>query len=133
MQTAALSSTHESVDLKGSTTLADDGALEIVFATNSSYFPDGAGERLRAFMKALDRGRDYVLRIRTSVDSAAGVSGVSSREEAERYNAWLADRRFKRVEAWLLKNSDGRRLTIEPSLIENDGSRRVRVEPNPLG
>jgi outer membrane protein OmpA-like peptidoglycan-associated protein len=133
VQTAALGSAHEKVDLKGSTTLADNGALEIVFATNSSYFPDGAGERLRAFMKALDKGRDYVLRIRTSVDSAAGVNGVTSKEEAERYNAWLAERRFKRVEAWLLKNRDGRSFTIEPSLIENDGSRRVSIEPSPLG
>ncbi len=118
---------------KGSINLVDNGALEIVFATNSSYFPEGAGDRLRAFMKTLDKSKSYVLRIKTSVDGDAGVSGTSSTDEAQRYNAWLAERRFKRVEAWLLKNKDGKNLTLEPSLIENDGSRRVLVEPKPAG
>lgn len=126
-------SPSEPIDKKGSISLVDEGALEIVFATNSSYFPEGAGDRLRSFMKTLDNDKSYVLRIQTSVDSKASVAGVSSSDEAERYNAWLAERRFKRVEAWLLKNSDGRKFTLEPSLIENDGSRRVRIEPNPLG
>jgi len=67
------------------------------------------------------------------LDSHAGVSGATSTDEAERYNAWLAERRFKRVEAWLLKNSDGRKLTLKSSLIKNDGSRRVLIEPKPLG
>ncbi|MDH3664937.1 MAG: hypothetical protein OEU92_33815, partial [Alphaproteobacteria bacterium] len=121
------------VDKKGSADLVGNGTLEIVFATNSSYFPEGAGDQLRAFMKTLDKGKSYVLRIQTSVDGAASVSGASSTNEAERYNAWLAERRFQRVEAWLLKNSDGRKLTLEPSINENDGSRRVRIEANPLG
>ncbi len=123
----------EQVDKKGSINIVDSGALVITFATNSSYFPEGAGDGLRAFMKTLDKNKSYVLRIQTSIDGDAGVSGTSSTDEAQRYNAWLAERRFKRVEAWLLKNKDGLNLTLEPSLIENDGSRRVRVDPNPLG
>ena len=131
-QVASLSP-DEAVDKRGAISLVNDGALEIIFATNSSYFPEGAGDQLRAFMKTLEKGKSYVLRIQTSIDGNASVAGVSSSDEAQRYNAWLAERRFKRVEAWLLKNSDGRTLTIESSLIENDGSRRVRIEPNPLG
>lgn len=131
-KTAALSQSSPP-DPKGSIKIVDSGALEVVFATNSSYFPEGAGDRLRAFINTLDQDKSYVLRIQTSVDGAADVSGVSSENEAARYNAWLAERRFKRVEAWLLKNSDGRQLKLEPSLIENDGSRRVLVEPAPLG
>ena len=121
------------IDGKGRIGMADSGALEIVFATNSSYFPEGAGDQLRAFIQTLDEDKSYVLRIQTSVDAGSGVSGTSSSDEAKRYNAWLAERRFKRVEAWLLKNGDGRKLTLEPSLIENDASRMVRVVPNPLG
>lgn len=132
IEVASLAPSPE-VDKKGSAGLADAGALEIVFATNSSFFPADAGDRLRAFMKTLDKGKSYVLRIQTSVDGDASVSGASSADDAQRYNAWLAERRFQRVEAWLLKNSDGRNLTIEPTLIENDSSRRVRIEPNPLG
>ena len=129
---AALSPNPE-VDKTGAIGLVDGDTLEIVFATNSSYFPEGAGDQLRAFMSTLDKNTSYVLRIQTSVDGAASVSGAASSDDAQRYNAWLAERRFKRVEAWLLKNADGRKLTLEPSLIENDGSRRVRIEPNPLG
>lgn len=120
-------------DEKGSINIVDKGTLEIVFAINSSYFPEDAGDQLRAFMKMLDKNKNHVLRIQTSVDGNAGVTGASSTDEAQRYNAWMAERRFKRVEAWLLKNGDGHNLTLEPSLIENDGSRRVRIEPNPLG
>ncbi|MEM9627212.1 MAG: hypothetical protein AAGA21_13330 [Pseudomonadota bacterium] len=123
----------EEIDKKGFAGIVDKGALEIIFATNSSYFPEGAGDQLRAFMRTLDKSKSYVLRIQTSVDGNASVSGASSNDEAQRYNTWLAERRFKRVEAWLLKNGDGRNITLEPSLVENDGSRRVRIEPNPLG
>ena len=132
VKTAALDPAAKS-DPKGAVKPVDGDALEIVFATNSSYFPAGAGDRLRSFMKTLDKGKSYVLRIQTSVDGADGVPGASSTEEAARYNAWLAERRFKRVEAWLLKNSNGRKLTLEPYLVENDSSRRVRIEPKPLG
>ncbi|MGI9506031.1 MAG: hypothetical protein ACR2RE_23575, partial [Geminicoccaceae bacterium] len=120
-------------DPNGSANLVDTGALEIVFATNSSYFPEGAGDQLRAFMKTLNKDQRYVLRIQTSVDGSAGVAGANSTGEAERYNAWLAERRFKRVEAWLIKNGSDRELTLEPAMIENDGSRRVRIEPQPVG
>jgi len=130
-QVASLGAAH-SDDEKGSVQLVDKGALEIVFATNSSFFPQGTGDQLRAFMKTLDKNQRYVLRVQTSMDTHAGVDGASSADEAQRYNAWLAERRFKRVEAWLLKNSDGRQLTLEPTLVEGDGSRRVLVEPTPL-
>lgn len=109
------------------------GAIEIVFDTNSSFFPQGAGDQLRAFLETLDENKNYVLRIQTSLDGDANVAGASSADEAQRYNTWIAERRFKRVEAWLLKNADGRSLTLEPSIIENDGSRRIRIEPQPLG
>ncbi|MGI9498659.1 MAG: hypothetical protein ACR2P3_01360, partial [Geminicoccaceae bacterium] len=131
-RTVALDPNTDS-DPNGSAKLVDKGALEIVFATNSSYFPENAGAQLRAFMKTLNKDKSYILRIQTSIDGDAGVSGASSANEAARYNTWLAERRFKRVEAWILKNSDGRNLSLEPSLVENDGSRRVRIEPNPSG
>lgn len=133
-QTAALSEGQSQIGSKTDAAKSrSDEAIEIIFDTNSSFFPQGAGDQLRGFMKTLDKNKSYVLRIQTSVDGDAGVSGASSADEAQRYNAWLAERRFQRVEAWLLKNADGRSLTIEPSLVENDGSRRVRIEPNPLG
>lgn len=118
---------------KGSAKITKDGALEIVFATNSSYFPEGAGEQLRAFLKTLDKNGSYIVRVQTSVDGGSDVSGASSDDEASRYSAWLAERRYERVRSWLVNNGDGRTLKIEPTLLENDGSRRVRVEMNPLG
>jgi outer membrane protein OmpA-like peptidoglycan-associated protein len=117
---------------KGAGAASEAKAVEIVFATNSSYFPEGAGDKLRAFMTGLEPGKSYVLRVQTSVAGAGDVSAVSA-EEAARYNAWLAERRFKRVEAWLLKNGDGRQIRIEPKLLEDDDSRTVRIEANPLG
>lgn len=109
-----------------------DSSVEIVFATNSSYFPNGAGDQLRAFLKTLSKDKRYVLRIQTSVASSADVSGVSE-SEAVRYNGWLAERRAKRVEEWLQKNGKDFNFTLKPSLVENDGSRRVRIDANPLG
>lgn len=122
----------DDVDKEGSAKLTEDGALEIIFATNSSYFPKDAGDQLRAFLKTLDKDSSHVIQVQTSVDGKASVSGASSDDEAARYNGWLAERRFERVQSWLMKNSDGRALKIEPTLIENDGSRRVRLQPNPL-
>jgi outer membrane protein OmpA-like peptidoglycan-associated protein len=117
---------------KGSAEGSNQGAIDIVYATNSSYFPAGAGDKLRAFLKTLDKNKAYVLRIQTSVDSAADVSGVSE-SEAARYNSWLAERRSKRVEEWLEKNGAGFNLKLEPTFLENDGSRRVRIEPSLAG
>lgn len=118
--------------LTGSAKLVEDGGLEIVFALNSSVFPEGADDQLRAFMETLDKSKRYVLRIKTSVDDAARVSGASQ-DETARYNTWLAERRSKRVEAWLQENGDGLEFTLESALIQNDRSRRVRIEPDLLG
>ncbi len=107
-------------------------AIDIVFATNSSYLPKGAGERLRALLKTLDKGKSYVLRLQTSVDGAADVDGASA-SEAARYNAWLAERRSKRIEEWFENHGSGFDLDVKPSFLENDSSRRVRIETNPLG
>jgi len=117
---------------KGSTKIAQDGALEIIYATNSSYFPAGTGDQLRAFLKTLDSDKAYLLRIQTSIDATADVSGVSE-NEASRYNAWLAERRAKRVEEWLQKNGEGLNIELKPTFVETDSPRQVRVEPTPLG
>jgi outer membrane protein OmpA-like peptidoglycan-associated protein len=102
--------------------------LEIVFATNSSYFPLGSQKQLQAFADQLAPGASYALRIRTSVDDSQDVSGATSPEEATRYNRWLATRRFERVRDWLQANAEGRELAIEPVLVEDDPSRKVVIE-----
>ncbi len=117
---------------KGRVTIADGGALEITFASNSSYFPQGWGEPLREFLDQVVEGESYIVRVQTSVDNAASVAGASSEDEAIKYNQWLAERRFERVKSWLLKNTDSSTLKIEPEIV-NDGSRRVTVKMNPLG
>jgi outer membrane protein OmpA-like peptidoglycan-associated protein len=132
-ETAALDTRRTTSTGEGPIKLGQGNAIAIVFDTNSSFFPTGAGDQLRAFLKTLDKSKSYVLRIQTSVDGNAGVSGASSADEAQRYNTWLAERRSKRVEAWLEKNGGGFNFTLEPSLIENDGSRRVLIDPQPLG
>lgn len=133
VRTAALSARQPKSDRDGPTKLGIGNALAIVFDTNSSFFPAGAGDQLRAFLKTLDKSKSYVLRIQTSVDGNTGVSGASSEDEAQRYNTWLAERRSKRVEAWLEKNGSDFDFTLEPAMIENDGSRRVLIDPQPLG
>ncbi|MEL6961484.1 MAG: hypothetical protein AAFO01_01935 [Pseudomonadota bacterium] len=116
----------------GTVRLAEDGAVEIVFALNSSALPSGAVDQLGALMQRLDKTRRYVLRVQTSLDSKARVAGASS-EETERYNMWLAERRAKRVEEWLLSNKNGVVFSVDPSIVDNDRSRRVRIEPVPIG
>ncbi len=131
-QLAAVSGTGQAPDQDGRVTITENGALEIIFATNSSYFPQGAGDRLRAFLKSLENGGNHKLRISTSVDPDDSVNGAASAEDAARYNRWLAERRFDRVKAWLMKNAKDRDIEIESILLENDESRRVLIEPNPL-
>ncbi len=116
----------------GAVSLAEDGAVEIVFALNSSSLPRGAEDHLGALMQSLDKGKRYVLRVQTSLDSKARVVGASA-EETQRYNSWLAERRAKRVENWLLSNQNGVEFSLDPSVVENDRSRRVRIEPVPFG
>ena len=120
-------------DENGRVVISESGALEITFATNSSYLPQGARAPLQAFLGQLSEGTSYTLQVQTTIDGDPSVSGSSSEAEAVRYNKWLADRRFERVKAWLLKNSKGTTLQIEPAEIINDGTRRVIVELNPLG
>lgn len=116
----------------GTVSLSEDGAVEIVFALNSSVLPRGAEDQLGALMQSLDKGKRYVLRVQTSLDNNARVAGASA-EETQRYNNWLADRRAKRVEDWLLGNQNGVEFSIDPSRVDNDNSRRVRIEPIPIG
>jgi len=133
VQLTAVTSPANGLDKKGKVALSDSGALEITFATNSSYLPQGSRAQLRAFLDRIDQGKSYVVRVQTSIDTASSVVGTSSKAEAARYNQWLADRRFERVKAWLLKNSEGSTLQIESTEVNNDNSRRVVVELNPLG
>lgn len=130
--TAVTTPAHEA-DKKGRVVISESGALEIIFATNSSYLPQGSVEPLKAFLDRLDKGASYIVRVQTSIDGDPSVAGTSSEAEAAKYNKWLADRRFERVKAWLLKNSEGSKLQIESTEVTNDGSRRVTVELNPLG
>lgn len=118
---------------KGRVILSETGALEITFATNSSYLPQGWKNELGSFLERLNQGESYVVRVQTSIDGDARVAGTSSDDEAAKYNRWMAERRFERVKAWLLKNSEGSTLQIENTELNNDGSRRVKVELNPLG
>lgn len=132
-QQATAATQSQEVDKKGRVSLSESGALEITFATNSSYLPQGASKQLRAFLDRLDQGKSYVVRVQTSIDGDPSVAGTSSKAEAAKYNKWLAGRRFERVKDWLMKNSDGSTLKIEPTEVTNDGPRKVIVELNPLG
>jgi hypothetical protein len=133
VQMSALTTPAQEVDPDGRVVIADSGRLEITFATNSSYLPKGWSSELGAFLDRFDSGQRYIVRVQTSIDGDRAVAGTSSEEEAAQYNKWLADRRFERVKAWLLKNSEGSTLQIEPTDVINDGSRRVTIEVNPLG
>jgi outer membrane protein OmpA-like peptidoglycan-associated protein len=133
VQLSAMTTPAQEVDPDGRVVIADSGRLEITFATNSSYLPKGWSSELGAFLDRFDSGQRYIVRVQTSIDGDRAVAGTSSEEEAAQYNKWLADRRFERVKAWLLKNSEGSTLQIEPTDVINDGSRRVTIEVNPLG
>ena len=133
IQLTAVTTPSDEADDAGKVILAGDGELEITFATNSSYFPQGWSQQLRTFLGQIDSGQSYVVQVQTTIDGAAPVAGASSADEAAQYNKWLSDRRLERVKSWLLKNSDASELKIEASTVFNDGSRRVTVKLDPQG
>jgi hypothetical protein len=108
-----------------------DGAVVITFATNSSYFPPGAGKRLRELLAALGPEGRYQVSLQAAVSGATKVLGATSASEAERYNRWLAERRLERVRDWLLENAGADRLSITPEYLDKDESRRVVVRLAP--
>ena len=106
--------------------------LTIVFPTNSSYFPPGAGQQLRSLLRTLGEGGNYEVVLQSSVSSSQ-VVGAENAEEARRYNQWLATRRLERVQDWLARHAAGRALTIKPDYRPNDDSREVAVRVRPIG
>lgn len=131
IQLTAITASSNEVDDAGRVSLAEDGELEITFATNSSYFPQGWSKPLRTFLDQIDGGQSYTVQLQTTIDGGAPVAGASSADEAAQYNKWLSDRRLERVKSWLLKNSETTELTIEASTVYDDGSRRVTVKLGP--
>ncbi len=103
-------------------------ALAITFEVNSSYFPAGVGQELRAFLDNLPAEGPVEIELLGAVGNSP-VKGASG-EEAQRYNAWMAERRIERVVEWLEKNVEGRRLIFAEQLVENDPSRQVRLRAN---
>ena len=100
-------------------------ALAITFEMNSSYFPAGVGRELRAFLDSLPTEGPVEIELLGAVGSSA-VRGASD-EEAQRYNAWMAERRIERVVEWLEQNAGNRQITFAEKLVENDPSRQVRL------
>lgn len=103
------------------------GSTEITFATNSSYFPPDARDRLEDLVAGLAEGERYQIRLKAAVSDSDQVVGAKSAEEARRYNRWLAERRLARIRNWLMRHAAGRDLTIETSFEDNDNSRAVSV------
>jgi hypothetical protein len=103
-------------------------ALAITFEMNSSYFPAGVGQELRAFLDSLPAEGPVEIELLGAVGNSP-VKGASG-EEAQRYNAWMAERRIERVVEWLEKNAAGRQFTLAEQLVENDQSRQVRLRAN---
>ena len=103
-------------------------ALAITFEMNSSYFPAGVGRELRAFLDSLPTDGPVAIELLGAVGSSA-VRGASD-EEAQRYNAWMAERRIERVVEWLEQNAGNRQITFAERLVENDSSRQVRLRPS---
>lgn len=100
--------------------------LAITFNVNSSYFPSGAAQQLRRFLETLPT--DAAVRVELAGAVGTGdVRGATS-DEAERYNAWMAERRIERVSEWLDGNAGDRRLTVTERLVEGDSSRQVRIK-----
>jgi hypothetical protein len=120
-------------DAAGNASAVGDGAVAIVFATNSSYFPPGTSQRLKALLADLAGGQRYRVRLQAAVSGSDSVAGASSAAEAARYNKWLAERRLERVTSWLQGSVKDRELIIEPEFLAGDSSRRVIVEISPAG
>jgi hypothetical protein len=110
-----------------------EGGLVITFATNSSYFPPGTGNRLRQLLAEVDPGKRYQLSLQVAVSGSRKVVGAKSAQEAARYNKWLAERRVERVQQWLLENANPDALSIRPEYLADDESRRVVVRVAPAG
>jgi hypothetical protein len=100
-------------------------ALAITFEMNSSYFPAGVGQELRAFLDSLPAEGPIEIELLGAVGNSP-VRGASG-EEAERYNAWMAERRIERVAEWLEQNAGDRQFTLAEQLVEDDQSRQVRL------
>jgi hypothetical protein len=110
-----------------------EGGLIITFATNSSYFPPGAGRRLSQLLSDVDDDKRYEVSLQVAVSGARDVVGAKSPAEAKRYNEWLAGRRLERVRQWLLEHADPETLSIRPEYLSDDESRRVVVRVTPIG
>ncbi len=100
-------------------------SLAVTFDVNSSFFPSGTSGELRAFLEALPAAGAVEIELAGAVGTGA-VRGASD-EEAQRYNAWMAERRIERVAEWLEANAGDRQLTLTPRLVDNDPSREVRL------
>jgi hypothetical protein len=111
--------------LIASTGSSTEAALAIPFAVNSSFFPSGAGRELRGFLEGLPAEGAVEIELAGAVGTGS-VRGASG-EEAQRYNAWMAERRIERVAEWLEANAGNRQLTLKPRLVEGDPSREVRL------
>ncbi|MCS6781367.1 MAG: hypothetical protein NZ555_16880, partial [Geminicoccaceae bacterium] len=100
-------------------------SFEIVFETNSSYFPKGTTQNLRSFLQTLPASGTI------RVEITAAVAGADVREAGGqgglRYNRWLAERRVGRLTDWLKENAGDRRFDIVTRYQDNDPSRRVRL------
>jgi hypothetical protein len=110
-----------------------EGGLVITFATNSSYFPPGTGNRLRQLLAEVDPAKRHQLSLQVAVSGSRKVVGAKSAQEAARYNKWLAERRVERVQQWLLENANPDALSIRPEYLADDESRRVVVRVAPAG
>jgi hypothetical protein len=99
--------------------------LVITFDVNSSFFPAGASRQLRTFLDGLPATEPVALEVAGAVGTG-DVRGASG-EDAERYNAWMAERRIQRVTEWLQQNAGNRPITVTERLVANDSSREVRL------
>jgi outer membrane protein OmpA-like peptidoglycan-associated protein len=112
---------------------ADDaGQQEVVitFPTNSSYFPPGTDDQLRALLQHVADQRYQVI-LEVSVSGAQKVVGAETPEDAAKYNRWLADRRVDRVRSWLDDNVKDSALVVKPEYRANDDSRQIVVRIAP--
>ena len=105
----------------------DAGEVVITFPSNSSYFPPGVGNQLRALLRQLGDERSYQVVVQASVSGSEKVVGAESPEEAAKYNRWLAERRIDRVRGWLDQNAAGNSLAVKPEYRANDESRQVVI------
>jgi hypothetical protein len=107
------------------------GAAEIVFDTNSSFLPRGAGKELERLVAALPKAKGYEVELTATVGASADAKAKDPAQDA-RYDRWLAERRLTRVAEWLEKHAPVRELSLRRGLIENDPSRRIIVRVHPL-